>query len=1152
LLFNGRVLRLVSTPHGESSGWLDFRVTEMVQTDGRPISTALRLLLGQPRLLSLPRAQRLASLLDDSRKFQNEVSERLAEQVLHALYELLRGFQAAHDASKGELLHDPLSGHPDEVYRALLTVILRLVFLLYAEERDMLPEDETFLRYYSLAGLYERLREDAALFPDTMDQRYGAWAQLLVLFRMIHDGAESSAISLPKRHGVLFDPDRFPFLEGRQWRSSRQNHERIDPPRVPDGTIYRALENLLVLDGERISYRALDVEQIGSVYETMMGFRLEIATGRSIAVKSQKKQGAPTAVDLEALLREPGTKREKSIQDHADRKLTDNVKKAVSEAATIEDLHAALLPVIDAAATPDLVSKGAMVLQPSEERRRSGSHYTPRALTEPIVRATLEPILTRLHGEDGQSSRAAQILELKVCDPAMGSGAFLVEACRQLGDALVEAWHACGQVPAIPGDEDEVLFARRLIAQRCLYGVDKNPVAVDLAKVSLWLVTLARDHALTFVDHALRQGDSLVGLSRKQIESFHWEGDAPRFQAGFEAMRVREHVAKVADLRRDIREADETLSDGKLRDLWDEAQFELDKVRLFGDLVLAAFFESEKPKDREAKWSEYASAVVNAKAERYRGWLNEWRHANPPLAPFHWELEFPEVFTRENPGFDCFIGNPPFAGKNTITATGGSRYISYLQTIHAGAHGNADLVAHFFRRAFIQLRAGGTAGFIATNTIAQGDTRATGLGYICTHGGEIFNAQRRFAWPGSAAVLVSVVHFSRGATRQQRKRLDGHDVPLITAFLFHAGGSEDPRPLASNANRSSVGSYVLGSGFLFDDESVRDGASSLEDMRRLTTREPRNAERIFPYLGGEELNSHPRQCPRRFIIDFGEMTEVEARRYPDLMAILQERVKPIRSKVTQRDRRELWWVHATRIPVVRHFLKNHERCLAVSQLSSHLGIVFVPAGTVFSLTLVLFLFDRYASFCALQSRPHEIWARFFASSMKDDLRYTPSDCFETFPFPTNGEMHTVLEASGKTYYEFRANLMIENEEGLTKTYNRFHDPNERDPRIIQLRELHAAMDRAVLDAYGWSDIPSDCEFLLDYAIDEEERGGKKKPWRYRWPDEVRDEVLARLLALNAERGKEEARSGAAAASKGGKKGAAKRSGVASATEDLFA
>jgi hypothetical protein len=528
LLFNGRALRLVSAPRSESSGWLDFRVGDMIQTAGRPISTALRLLLSQARLLSLPRAQRLGALLEDSRKFQNEVSEKLAEQVLHALYELLRGFQAAHDASKGELLRKPLAEHPDEVYRALLTVILRLVFLLYSEERDMLPEDDTFLRYYSLAGLYERLREDAALFPDTMDQRYGAWAQLLVLFRMIHDGAESGTMWLPKRHGVLFDPDRFTFLEGRPSGGGRHVvDERIEPPLVPDGTIYRALEKLLVLDGERISYRALDVAHIGSVYETMMGFLLETTNGRSVAIKAQKKQGAPTAVDLEALLAEPAGKREKWLQDHADRKLTDTVKKPVVAATTIEDLHSALLPVIDLAATPDLVSKGAMVLQPSEERRRSGSHYTPRELTEPIVRTTLEPILARLRRADGRPPRPAQILELKICDPAMGSGAFLVEACRQLGDALVEAWHTHGEVPAIPPDEREEIFAMRLVAQRCLYGVDRNPVAVDLAKMSLWLVTLAQDHALTFVDHALRNGDSLVGLSRKQIEALNWDPSKP-------------------------------------------------------------------------------------------------------------------------------------------------------------------------------------------------------------------------------------------------------------------------------------------------------------------------------------------------------------------------------------------------------------------------------------------------------------------------------------------------------------------------------------------------------------------------------------------------------------------------------------------------
>ena len=121
-----------------------------------------------------------------------------------------------------------------------------------------------------------------------------------------------------------------------------------------------------------------------------------------------------------------------------------------------------------------------MVLQPSDERRRSGSHYTPRTLTEPIVATTFRPILERL----GPNPTPEQILDLKVCDPAMGSGAFLVAVCRFLAELLVRAWHAHDCVPSIPPDEDEILHARRIVAQRCLYGVDKNPMAVDLAKLS--------------------------------------------------------------------------------------------------------------------------------------------------------------------------------------------------------------------------------------------------------------------------------------------------------------------------------------------------------------------------------------------------------------------------------------------------------------------------------------------------------------------------------------------------------------------------------------------------------------------------------------------------------------------------------------------
>jgi hypothetical protein len=230
---------------------------------------------------------------------------------------------------------------------------------------------------------------------------------------------------------------------------------------------------------------------------------------------------------------------------------------------------------------------------------------------------------------------------------------------------------------------------------------------------------------------------------------------------------------------------------------------------------------------------------------------------------------------------------------------------------------------------------------------------------------------------------------------------------------------------------------------------------------------------------------------------------------------------------------------------------NLDRVLVCSAVTARLAFVFVPKTTVCGHVLNIFALDDFASFAVMQGRPHEEWSRFFSSSLEDRLRYTPSDCFETFSFPKNWEKHTALEAAGKLYYEFRSALMIRNNEGLTKTYNRFHDPQERDPEILKLRQLHAAIDRHVLDAYGWTDIPNDCDFLLDYEIDEEEWGDKKKPWRYRWPDDVRDEVLARLLKLNAERAQEEVRTGAAAKKQRAEKAPAKQAPMTPETGGLF-
>ena len=354
---------------------------------------------------------------------------------------------------------------------------------------------------------------------------------------------------------------------------------------MPDATVWHVLQNLMMLDGERLSYRTLDVEQVGSVYEAIMGFRVELTTGRSIAVRSQKRTGAAVIVDLDALLDVDRAGRAKALQDATDQGLTGETELALRNSTGPAEAVAALGRRIDRDATPDILPAQVPVLQPTDERRRSGSHYTPRSLTEPIVSEALRPILERL----GPSTRPEQILDLKVLDPATGSGAFLVEACRQLAAKLVEAWSIHGRPSSLPADEDELVHARRLVAQRCLYGVDKNPMAVELARLSLWLATLARDHEFTFIDHALRSGDSLVGLTRQQIEGFHWKADAPKFQMGVETIGIREHVTQVSELRQLIQETGDGASERDLLQLLGESEYEVKRVRRFGDSVLAAF-----------------------------------------------------------------------------------------------------------------------------------------------------------------------------------------------------------------------------------------------------------------------------------------------------------------------------------------------------------------------------------------------------------------------------------------------------------------------------------------------------------------------------------------------------------------------------------
>ena len=515
------------------------------------------------------------------------------------------------------------------------------------------------------------------------------------------------------------------------------------------------------------------------------------------------------------------------------------------------------------------------------------------------------------------------------------------------------------------------------------------------------------------------------------------------------------------------------------------------------------------------------------------------------------------MFSRENPGFDAIVGNPPFLGGARISTTGGMRYFDFVTTFYAPAGHQCDLVGYFFRKAYDLIREKSTLGLIATNTIAQGDTRNGALVPILESGGCIYAATKRMKWPGMAAVIVCPVHISK-QNPISPALLNSRPTTRISAYLFSGDVDESPAKLSSAAYFSK-GSQIYGQGFVFDDTD--DSASPLSLMSEILNCEPKAKNRILPFIGGQELNSQPKITPYRHVIYLSDIqTEEELDEFPRLASLIREKVKPERDILGDNPNntplKKRWWAYQAHRPELYKRLANHRLVLVHAEVGPYLGFQLVPTGWIYNKTMILIELESFAAFGVAQSRTHEGWARTFGSSLKDDLRYTASDCFETFPFPPDWETNTALELAGREYYEYRAALMIRNDEGLTKTYNRFHDPEERSPDIHQLRTLHAAMDRAVLAAYGWPDIvtgewraksgsagplqPLECEFLLDYEEDEDEsettgkKRKKKKPYRYRWPDEVRDEVLARLLALNAERAEQERLSGT------GKKSTAKK------------
>ncbi len=1093
-------IHLIYAPKAENSGHIGFPLAAMRGVEGRKVVAALDMLLSYTRVLAsyTPVNVRLPALLEKSREAQNKVSEELAEQVLGALYELIKGIQTADQDARGKVLGKYLREHPELVYHGLLTVLMRLIFLLFAEDKGVMPAGALWSRNYSVHGLFERLRDDAQKHGANMDKRYGAWGQLLTTFNLVYNGCDHPQLKMPARLGYLFDPKRYPFLS---------RDEAGNQPLVSDAIIHSVLRSLLVLGGERISYRALSVENIGVVYETMMGFSIYQAKGACVVLKGAQ---APAACELDELMALEGAKRITFIEELTGWKPNAKAGAAIKAAKDQGEMLDALTDRIRRDITPRPLTQGGLTLQPGEERRKSGSHYTPQQLTRPLVAKAFEPHFNRM----GHKPDPDAVLSITVCDPAMGSGAFLVEATRQLSDKLLEAWAAypdkdpCKKL----GADDRVFVAMRMVAQRCIYGVDRNPAAVDLAKMSMWLLTISKDHPFTFMDHSLKHGDALVGMSKEQIRKFHW--DLSKGGSILPELRTLDReVEEAVQARLMLRnlDADRTL---ELEVKLAEADSKMVKAKQAGDLLVYIWFSQDKEKARNDARERYtdrlAQCIELGSPERKE--IDALRYSQKPITPFHWELEFPEVFSSN--GFSIIIGNPPFAGMNTIISANAKNYLEYIGSVATpGATGRVDIVGHFIRRAYNFIREGGVVALIATKSVRQGETREHILAPIRMEGGIIYSALRRVVWPGAAAVIVSQISISKGEPGV-KCTLDGQVVQSISSFLLPNENDVTPVHLIENEGKSFRGIVVLGDGFVFDDS--KPSCIPMSFRKEIEAREPQSVGMIAPYVGGEQVNGQPYFEAERYIINTGEIELSDLRAsHPLVYDILEKKVKPDRLKCNRERQRVYWWQFGETNPGMLRAIANNQRVLVANcAAAKHLLFAFLPPKLVYSQSLYVFSDESFAHFSVLQSRVHEIWVRMFGSSLEDRLRYTGGACYVNYPFPHFGDK---LEAAGCAFESERSLLMREMGLGLTKLINKVNSPDDMSVEVVRLRDLWAHMDSAVLASYGWTDIVPSYEFSGDY----ENEDGTAGSVRLNFTEEVRDEILRRLLALHAERLKAE-------------------------------
>ncbi|MCJ1708542.1 DNA methyltransferase [Microbacterium sp. VKM Ac-2923] len=1106
-------------------------------------------LVGRQYLIGGEPAERLPVLFAESVAAAEEITEALGAQVRRAVELLIQSFSESAADAKRRGLPDPLPDRAHDSYEAAVTVMMRVVFLLFAEERGLLPQGELFDQGYGIAReLAQLVARESAESEEALDATSLAWHRLLATSNALYRGATFENLRMPAYGGSLFDPARFPFLTATS---------DVGPLGVTVSDrvmlhVLRAVQHAEIKgEARRISFRDIDVEQIGYMYEGLLGYTATVAPEVVLGILGTR--GEEPEVPLEKL--------EELANANSDRKKLAKAIRAWIEAdqpSAKPSSEAAIAKAIDSAVDPSIVSaltqavgddldlrervkpwlglvrldlrnrpfvvlEGALLVKETPSRKNAGAHYTPRSLAEDVVKYTLEPLVyapgphQTANRDEWKLKSPADILNLKVADIACGSGAFLVAAARFLADRLVETWVADN--PAWAGRKDLRTLAIREIVAKCLYGADINDMAIEMCKLSLWLVSLDRDLPFSFVDDKVFLGNSLLGLTDlAQLRAMHIDPERSNRQQGMlDIFQVDTDsiVKRAVELREGLASPVEPADSparsaaAKRRQLAQLHSVTADLRKLADGVVATGLALGGKPgRALDAAYEDLREAArtayPGAGGEADPTWLQSKidQGLTPTVEtdytrwqPLHWIIEAADVMV-DHGGFDAIIGNPPFLGGQKLTGAMGTNVRDWFVNVLAqGRRGSADLVAYFFLRATSLLQTNGTLGLIATNTVAQGDSREVGLDAMVANGFTITRAIQSRSWPAASANLeYAAVWGTLGLVVEGSPRFADEVVVGRVSTLLEAEGRTEGHPvrLPENVGVAFQGCIVLGMGFVLEPEEAQEWIAA----------DARNAEVLFPYLNGEDLNSRADASASRWVIDFNDRPEAEAAGYPLPFARLRDEVKPERARKPKAVSSAPWWQFLRTRPAMRHAIAELSEVLVLAQVSNTAQPMLIPRGVVPSHKIVVFASDSRALLALLSSTLHYFWARKYSGAMKNDLSYSPSDVFLTFPVPA---LTKRLRDAGLALEHERREIMMRRGLGLTKLYNLVNDPGTVDADVERIRELQVEIDYATAEAYGW-DLPLRHGFYSYRQV-------------RRWsPDPAaRIELLDRLLELNHSR-----------------------------------